>query len=598
MSLLMDALKKAEQEKKRAAKQLREVEEPAEAESMPESEQELNTEPGDISINKQRSAIEKLELTLEPLGGSLEDSIDDSKDSHFDPTQGAEQLDRTHDEAGDSFSEDLTIENTVENELPDESLEATQEAVDLDDTSVIEGLSVESASAPFDDTFHGVILEDEEESDVYEETLPGVSADQLAKDLGGGVYQPTPVAAKTVFSATGASPKKKSFKWGIFSILVLLAVGSFGVFYYFSITPVARQMPSPAVARGIEATSVPLPAIPEVAEDNISGTLIEQQPDSGAMAEEMRAIVNSGLEEQPAAITQEETPVSDVPSSVSEALISEAVEATVQETTEETTQQQIVAEEVSPEETSVEAETTPDEGLIAAEEAEPEVMQEEIAAPATLPDTIEVDPRAIQISKYKQPEKRAVIVNEAFKAFNAGQYDTARSLYLDAIRLQPDSRDAHLGLGAIAIKNNDPAAAYSHYAVLLKLNPDDALALSAIQSLYQSPDPVRDESAIKLLLQKEGDVPYLYFNLGNIYARQQRWPEAQQAFFDAYRLDTSNADYVLNLAISLDHLQQYPTAYDYYQTALDLALQSNSNIDFVSVKKRVDTLSQLVEPQL
>ncbi len=592
----MDALKKAEEEKRRAARQLKEVEEPesAEAVAVPEEEQLSNTAENPI-INEELPA-DRLELTLEPLDGSMGDILSEEDDSHFDPTQGSEVLDKTHNEAEDSFSEDLTIENTITNELPSESLEATQEAVDLDDTSVIEGLSVESASAPFDDTFHGVILEDEEESDVYEETLPGVSADQLAKDLGGGVYQPTPVAAKTVFSATGASPKKKSFKWGIFTLLVLLAVGSFGVFYYFSITPVARQMPSPAVARGIEATSVPLPSIPEVTEDNVSGTLIEQQPESDAVAEEMRAIVNEGLDQQPAVAVQEDIPDAESTTAAADTLIPEVGE-TVADAAAEVAPKSTAPELLDQEAVSVEAETMPEERLITEREPDPVVFEDEKTAAASLPDKIAVDPRAIQISKSNQLEKRSVIVNEAYKAFNAGQLDTARSLYLDAIRLQPENRDAHLGLAAIAIKNNDPAAAYSHYAILLKLNPDDALAISALQSLYQSPDPVRDESAIKLLLQKEGDVPYLYFNLGNIYARQQRWPEAQQAFFDAYRLDTGNVDYVLNLAISLDHMQQYATAYDYYQTALDLAAQSNNDINFVAIKQRVDVLSQLVEPQ-
>ena len=592
----MDALKKAEEEKRRAARQLKEVEEPesAEAVAVPEEEQLSNTAENPI-INEELPA-DRLELTLEPLDGSMGDILSEEDDSHFDPTQGSEVLDKTHNEAEDSFSEDLTIENTITNELPSESLEATQEAVDLDDTSVIEGLSVESASAPFDDTFHGVILEDEEESDVYEETLPGVSADQLAKDLGGGVYQPTPVAAKTVFSATGASPKKKSFKWGIFTLLVLLAVGSFGVFYYFSITPVARQMPSPAVARGIEATSVPLPSIPEVTEDNVSGTLIEQQPESDAVAEEMRAIVNEGLDQQPAVAVQEDIPDAESTTAAADTLIPEVGEA-VADAAAEVAPKSTAPELLDQEAVSVEAETMPEERLITEREPDPVVFEDEKTAAASLPDKIAVDPRAIQISKSNQLEKRSVIVNEAYKAFNAGQLDTARSLYLDAIRLQPENRDAHLGLAAIAIKNNDPAAAYSHYAILLKLNPDDALAISALQSLYQSPDPVRDESAIKLLLQKEGDVPYLYFNLGNIYARQQRWPEAQQAFFDAYRLDTGNVDYVLNLAISLDHMQQYATAYDYYQTALDLAAQSNNDINFVAIKQRVDVLSQLVEPQ-
>ena len=144
----MDALKKAEEEKRRAAKQLKEVEEPERAEdvAVPEEQSLSNTAENPV-VNEALSA-DRLELTLEPLDGSMGDILSEEDDSHFDPTQDSEVLDKTHDEVEGSFSEDLTIENTITNELPSESLEATQEAVDLDDTSVIEGLSVESASAP------------------------------------------------------------------------------------------------------------------------------------------------------------------------------------------------------------------------------------------------------------------------------------------------------------------------------------------------------------------------------------------------------------------------------------------------------------------
>ena len=61
------------------------------------------------------------------------------------------------------------------------------------------------------------------------------------------------------------------------------------------------------------------------------------------------------------------------------------------------------------------------------------------------------------------------------------------------------------------------------------------------------------------------------FALGNQYASQRRWAEAQQAFFAAFSGDPENADYAYNLAISLDHLRQPRLALEYYQRALALA---------------------------
>ncbi len=48
----------------------------------------------------------------------------------------------------------------------------------------------------------------------------------------------------------------------------------------------------------------------------------------------------------------------------------------------------------------------------------------------------------------------------------------------------------------------------------------------------------------------------LHFTLGNLYASQSRWGEAQAEYFECYRLDPSSADFAYNLAVSLDHLGQ------------------------------------------
>ncbi|MEJ2761418.1 MAG: hypothetical protein P8126_07750, partial [Gammaproteobacteria bacterium] len=86
------------------------------------------------------------------------------------------------------------------------------------------------------------------------------------------------------------------------------------------------------------------------------------------------------------------------------------------------------------------------------------------------------------------------------------------------------------------------------------------------------------------------DQPFLYFTLGNLYASQSRWPEAQQAFFDAYRQDSSNPDYAFNLAVSLDQLGHPKTALDYYKKARRLAGNGEASFDVSSLSARISTL--------
>jgi len=596
----MDALKKAEEEKKQAAKRLQEVE----IETREISTENNNAITEDNVGNESETTdttpelfTETAQFSLEPL--SLEERIEEVKDEIKDDELSVDekQWEIETVDASEVFSEDLTLENTVSEEIePKEVFEETQKVIDLNDTTIIEGLSTENASAPFDDTFHGVLFEeDDQETEIYEETLPGIPADQLAKDLGGGKYQPTPVAAKTVFSAGRPSQNKASFKWGILVVLALLAMGSFGVFYYFTITPVSRTLPSPLIARGIETSGfepsviVQEPVIQEIQETEvITGSIsepvlgdpnvevIEETFDSQPVKEEL--IEDSKLiAEQSENISRPE--VTEVENN--EAIEStELVEATEKKVDEYTSNEDALQQK---------------EAVVETNEVESIEEKMDVQIVEATQDKIQADASLINISKSKNLNEGNVMVNQAYRAYQDGHYDAAKSIYEDVLKNDPDNRDAHLGLGAIAVGKKDRKQAYAHYVHLLELNPLDTIAMNALISLSNSADPIKDESAIKLLIAREGDIPALYFSLGNLYAKQQRWTSAQQAFFDAYRLDSTNPDYVINLAISLDRMGQYNSALDYYKTAMDLSNYSSASFDTVKVKNRILALAKLIE---
>jgi len=129
------------------------------------------------------------------------------------------------------------------------------------------------------------------------------------------------------------------------------------------------------------------------------------------------------------------------------------------------------------------------------------------------------------------------------------------------------------------------------YYRLLSANPRDGLVKSALISLREDVDPVAGESAIKDLLHKHPGTANLYFNLGNLFARQSRWPDAQQAYFDAYRLDVGNPDYAYNLAISLDHLSKRREAMQFYQLAVDLADAKPASFQRSDALQRIGMIS-------
>lgn len=593
----MDALKKAEEEKKQAAKRLQEVEiEERESDNDVAAEEEQTLEE-DSSVPE--LFTETAQFSLEPL--SLEEreeetvnNVDEVIEEHDNTTSENDNpvLEET---SSLSISEDLTMENTLAEDVSSqENFEQTQKEIDLSDTAILEGLSTENASAPFDDTFHGVVFEEEPDTDIYEETLPGVSADILASDLGGGKFQPTPVAAKTVFSSGKPVKKKSSFKWGIFALLILLATGSFSVFYYFTITPVSRNLPSPMVARGIESSGVenaPIIVPPVIQHDEIlppeTDTIINETQDITDEKAINKELVQQAFEDEKSAkqAVIEEFEKQSIESEPEIELLDETPEMI-----QETTMEKALNEELTV--------AKHDEPRITDMPAEIEVPELKSTEPVySMPEKkkIQADTSLLKISKSKKSDRENQTLKQAFKAYQEGHYDAARSLYESVLKNEPDNRDAHLGLGAIAIHRDDRKSAYLHYTHLLELNPHDTIAMSSLIALSHSADPVKDESAVKLLLQRDDKAPYLYFMLGNLYAKQKRWVEAQQSFFDAYRLESTNPDYVLNLAVSLDQLGQYAAALDYYKEAVELSENSSTKFDFVTVNNRVNTLSRLVK---
>ena len=181
-------------------------------------------------------------------------------------------------------------------------------------------------------------------------------------------------------------------------------------------------------------------------------------------------------------------------------------------------------------------------------------------------------------------------VSAAYEAFSSGDLPQAETLYRKALQADRHQRDALLGLAAIAVRRNLHGDAAALYQRLLEIDPRDTAAQAGLADLQLNADPVAGESRIKLLLTQEPRSPHLNFALGNLYAAQSRWSEAQQAYFNAYSAAPNQADYAFNLAVSLDHLGQYRIAVTYYRKSLELAAQRSAAFDTAQVKARLDQL--------
>lgn len=177
-----------------------------------------------------------------------------------------------------------------------------------------------------------------------------------------------------------------------------------------------------------------------------------------------------------------------------------------------------------------------------------------------------------------------------YEAYMAGNLTDAQNEYLQVLKSEAANLDALHGMAAISLRQGRASAAEEYYLRAIEADPRDALAHAGLIGLKGKIDPLQAESRLKTLLATQPDLPYLNFALGNLYAGQNRWDEAQSAYFKAYSGDPENPDTLFNLGVSLDRLHQPKLALRYYSLALTAAENHPSSFDKAQLNTRLREL--------
>jgi tetratricopeptide (TPR) repeat protein len=203
-------------------------------------------------------------------------------------------------------------------------------------------------------------------------------------------------------------------------------------------------------------------------------------------------------------------------------------------------------------------------------------------------------PAAAEITATPRPPAQVhPRVGAGYAAYVAGDLGAARTEYQDALREDPANRDALLGLAAVDVRSGRYEAAEAAYRRLLQADPRDAHAQAALLALRAGrSDPVAAESRVKSMLADNPGAHVLNFTLGNQFAQQGRWAEAQQEYFKAFAAEPDNPDFAYNLAVSLDQLRQPRLALEYYTRALALAKGRTAGFDVAAVQARAEQLGR------
>ena len=182
----------------------------------------------------------------------------------------------------------------------------------------------------------------------------------------------------------------------------------------------------------------------------------------------------------------------------------------------------------------------------------------------------------------------------AHEAYGAGDLAVARELYRKVLASAPDNPDALDGLGAIALQDGQHELARQLFRRALIAHPLDPAALAGLARTERQ-DPMQAESRLKDSLTNQPDAIGAHLALGDTLAAQQRWAEAQHAYFQAHSLAPGHPDIAYNLAVALDHLGQRRPAAGFYRKALQLADQHPARFSRHHCETRLHAL-QAQEP--
>ena len=209
------------------------------------------------------------------------------------------------------------------------------------------------------------------------------------------------------------------------------------------------------------------------------------------------------------------------------------------------------------------------------------------------PDSV-ADPKNIQIHTNNSAPSLHPNLNQAYQALSSDDLNAADTQYRRVLQDEPNNRDALLGMATVSARRGQIENAVGNYLRLLELDPTDPDAIAGLASLQQG-DLTQVESRLKKALNQFPNASGILFALGNVYAQQSRWAEAQQMYFRAFSSAPANPDYAFNLAVSLDRLNQVKLAREYYQRALALTQTSAGNFSKQDVRKRVQALDMLIK---
>jgi tetratricopeptide (TPR) repeat protein len=178
--------------------------------------------------------------------------------------------------------------------------------------------------------------------------------------------------------------------------------------------------------------------------------------------------------------------------------------------------------------------------------------------------------RAFRIEA-KYETKGAYVLALAAAYAGLAEFEIARRFYTDAVRLLPESADAHHGLGWAlrSMERSQEAEAPLRRAIALESN-DPASHNELGNVLFDLGRSSEAEQEYRLAIKLEPNNPVWHHSLGWTLARQDRYAEAIAEYEEVVKLNPANAEAYFDLGVAQAMLENFEGAIMAYESALRL----------------------------
>lgn len=432
-------------------------------------------------------------------------------------------------------------------------------------------------------------------------TLSLMNADNSAPQESDREHQSRKAALSQLLKRSQATAKRNQRrKLILLGGLLLTSVAIVALYYYYLMPVDNYQAPMMASSSSYQDTQ----QYADQAYDEMQTGVTDEE----ALAEENLLNDDNTELTSTAAVTTPEMPVSDAVQT-SNVLVQGKNEETVRSveknspTSTTTEPVNTTAKKGTPENQLNQQVARVQPAVIQTREATPNAHSNNITSSNASPNNAtQQESNRIQINA-NAPSQFGLAIRQGYTAYQEGRFYEAEQAYKEAMQLKPHHRDALLGAAAVAFQQGKSQQALSYYQQRLSRAPTDSYAKSGIIAIASAGLPASPqsntalESEVNKLLTEFPEAAHLHFLKGSIHAARMQWGSAQLSFFEAWRWDKTKPDYVYNLAVSLDHLNQSKEALRLYRQAIVLSAIAVSSFNNQQASQRILQLEQQLQQQ-